>query len=157
MQCGEDDRGCACTVQKLLTACASETRLELLARLARGDSDVSTLAAAVDLSAADVSYHLGMLREAGIVSFHRVGKRRIYSLVGEVRYDSKPNQVVMSFKSTDDSSVSLALPLTHRIIVDTEFSGTNLSENNSVTPAANGTGQVEFKCAEAPSQKDNAR
>lgn len=157
MQCGEDDRGGPCPIQQLLTVCASETRLELLAWLARVDSDVSALAAAVDLSAADVSYHLGMMRKAGIVVAHRVGKRRIYRLMGEARYDRNRNQVVMSFKSTDGSDVSVALPLKHRVVVTSGIDGANLRNNCLGNKFAIGLSQDEFKCDEAPSRRDSVR
>jgi arsenate reductase (thioredoxin) len=56
-----------------LAALADPVRMRLLGLLARGDSPVGTLAAALGLSQPLVSFHLKVLRQAGMVSAERAG------------------------------------------------------------------------------------
>ena len=68
-------------------------RLFILHALASGPSSVSALAEAVDASVANVSQHLAVLRERGLVDTERDGLSIIYSLrypelidiIGELR------------------------------------------------------------------------
>jgi len=55
-------------------------RLLLLHALSLGPSSVSALAAVVDASVANVSQHLAVLRERGLVDTERDGLNIIYSL-----------------------------------------------------------------------------
>jgi DNA-binding transcriptional ArsR family regulator len=55
-------------------------RLLILHALAEGPSSVSGLAAVVDASVANVSQHLAVLRERGLVETERDGLNVIYSL-----------------------------------------------------------------------------
>jgi len=57
-------------------ALADPTRRAILARLTRGDSSVSALAAPFDISLPAVSRHLKVLEQAGLVSRGREGKWR---------------------------------------------------------------------------------
>lgn len=59
-------------------------RLELLEGMAQGARSVEDLAKGVDLSMANASRHLQLLRQAGLVSAERQGKRVFYSLAGDV-------------------------------------------------------------------------
>ena len=58
-------------------------RLELLDLLAQGPRSVEDLAAATDVGMSTCSAHLQALRQAGLVTTRRDGKRIYYSLAGE--------------------------------------------------------------------------
>lgn len=64
-------------------ALSNPSRLELLDLLAQGPRSVEDLAAAADLAVGTCSAHLQTLREAGMVSTRRDGKRVFYSLAGD--------------------------------------------------------------------------
>lgn len=59
-------------------------RLELLERLAQGARSVEELANATDLTVANTSRHLQLLRRARLVEAERQGKRIFYRLAGDV-------------------------------------------------------------------------
>lgn len=61
-------------------ALASADRLRIMSTLAGGESVVSTIQAAVAMSQASVSQHLGTLREAGLVLARREGRWVHYRL-----------------------------------------------------------------------------
>jgi len=61
-------------------AIADPTRRKLLDRLGRGEQSVNALAAEFDVSLSAISQHLRLLREAGVVIVHRLGRERRYRL-----------------------------------------------------------------------------
>lgn len=61
-------------------AIAAPTRRALLQRIASRDMPVTELAEAFDTTLSAVSQHLAVLRKAGLVSQHKLGKQRIYRL-----------------------------------------------------------------------------
>ena len=61
-------------VAERLRGLADPVRLRLLGLLARGDCPVSSLASALDIGQSLVSFHLTVLREAGLVATERVGR-----------------------------------------------------------------------------------
>jgi DNA-binding transcriptional ArsR family regulator len=66
-------------------ALADETRLRLLLLLSkRGEADVNDLARAAGLAQAAMSYHLKVLRRAGVVTWRREGRRHYYRLASPV-------------------------------------------------------------------------
>ncbi|MBR0555510.1 winged helix-turn-helix transcriptional regulator [Ciceribacter sp. L1K23] len=64
----------------LITALADDTRRQLFERLATKPSSVADLARALPVSQPAVSQHLKVLREAGLVTHHEEGRRRIYAI-----------------------------------------------------------------------------
>ena len=64
-------------------ALADETRLRILVLLEDGDRCVCELREEVDVAANLLSYHLKVLREAGLVSAHRRGRWVDYRLEDE--------------------------------------------------------------------------
>ena len=60
-------------------ALADPTRRAILARLAEGDATVGELARPFDMSLPNVSKHLKVLRDAGLVSVREEGQHRYYS------------------------------------------------------------------------------
>ncbi len=76
-------------------------RLELLEHLAQGQRSVEDLSALADLTFANTSRHLQILRRARLVETTRQGKRVLYSQAGEAEVVSllralgvEPQQVV---------------------------------------------------------------
>ncbi|NNU28293.1 ArsR/SmtB family transcription factor [Isoptericola sediminis] len=61
----------------------SPRRLELLDLLAQGPRSVEELAATAELGTSTCSAHLQQLRETGLVTTRRVGKRIYYALAGD--------------------------------------------------------------------------
>jgi rhodanese-related sulfurtransferase/predicted transcriptional regulator len=64
-------------------ALAHAHRLELLEHLGQGEHSVEDLAARADLTLANASRHLQLLRRAALVEDRRVGKRVYYHLAGD--------------------------------------------------------------------------
>ena len=64
-------------------ALADVNRLRIVRRLADGDASVADLVAQVGLSQPLVSWHVGRLRAAGLVSTRRTGRETICRLVPE--------------------------------------------------------------------------
>ena len=73
----------------VLTALADPTRRAIFERLARSPSAVGELARELPVSRPAVSQHLKVLKEAGLVTDHAEGARRVYSVdqagVGVIR------------------------------------------------------------------------
>lgn len=65
---------------RLLKALGDETRLRLLNLLARAELSGSDLMEVLNLGQSRVSTHLSLLREVGLVSDRRAGRRSLYSL-----------------------------------------------------------------------------
>ncbi|BDP44589.1 hypothetical protein DAETH_45580 (plasmid) [Deinococcus aetherius] len=63
-----------------LKALSHEIRFELVRHLAEGERCVCDLEALLDLPQSKVSYHLGILREAELVSSEQRGKNTYYTL-----------------------------------------------------------------------------
>ena len=66
-----------------LAMLSDPTRLRLMVVLLAGESDVSTLTAAVDAARPAVSQHLAKLRLARLVTVRRDGRRSIYAINGD--------------------------------------------------------------------------
>jgi len=65
---------------EVFRAVADPTRRAILDRLAAGESSVAELAQPFAMSLPAISQHLKVLREAGLVSGRREGRRRLYRL-----------------------------------------------------------------------------
>ena len=63
-----------------LTALGDRTRREIFERLANGPRSVSEIAHGLPISRPAVSQHLQRLKEAGLVSDHAEGARRVYRI-----------------------------------------------------------------------------
>lgn len=62
------------TVLSIFKALSDETRLRILKLLERGELCVCDLVAALDMIQPNVSFHLGVLKEAGFIKDRRQGK-----------------------------------------------------------------------------------
>lgn len=69
---------------QLLKALGDRDRLRLIQALRSGPSNVSDLAKRLDIKIANVSHHLGILRQAGLVKNFRNGKQIIYQLPDQI-------------------------------------------------------------------------
>lgn len=63
-----------------MRALADPTRREILRALRKGDLTAGEIAERFPITAASVSHHLGVLKEAGLVQGERDGRNIVYSL-----------------------------------------------------------------------------
>lgn len=63
-----------------MRALADPTRREILKALRGGDLTAGDIAGRFPMTAASVSHHLSVLKEAGLVKVERNGRNQIYSL-----------------------------------------------------------------------------
>jgi ArsR family transcriptional regulator len=68
------------TVLNIFKALSDETRLRILKLLEHGELCVCDIVAALDMIQPNVSFHLGVLREAGFIKDRRQGKWIHYSI-----------------------------------------------------------------------------
>src|ERR687898_2018999 len=73
----------AATTTDAFNAVAEPRRRELIAALAGGERGVSDLVAALGVAQPQVSKHLRVLREVGVVQVRDEGRRRLYRLNGQ--------------------------------------------------------------------------
>lgn len=66
-------------VAGVFAAVAQETRLQILHRLAQEPHHVGKLAESIGLPMVNISHHLGILRQAGIVEDAKDGRRVVYA------------------------------------------------------------------------------
>lgn len=67
----------------LFHALSDETRLRILERLRRGERCVCDLMDALDAAQSRLSFHLRILKDAGLVTDRRVGRWSYYAVNGE--------------------------------------------------------------------------
>lgn len=72
----------AATTTDAFNAVAEPRRREILDVLARGERPVNELVAALGIAQPQVSKHLRVLREVGLVNVREEGRRRLYRLDG---------------------------------------------------------------------------
>ena len=72
---------------RLFHALSDETRLSILKRLRHGERCVCDLTDVLDAAQSRLSFHLRVLKEAGLVSDRREGRWMYYSLNGETLAD----------------------------------------------------------------------
>ncbi|GAQ95312.1 ArsR family transcriptional regulator [Thermodesulfovibrio aggregans] len=65
---------------KVFHALSDETRLKIIKILEKGELCVCEIVAALDMIQPKVSFHLGVLKESGLVKIKRKGKWILYSL-----------------------------------------------------------------------------
>ncbi len=61
-------------------ALSDETRQQIVEMLRDQDLSAGEIGAAFTMAQPSISHHLGVLREAGLISCHRRGQRIVYSL-----------------------------------------------------------------------------
>ena len=73
----------AATTTDAFNAVAEPRRRQILDLLAGGERPVNDLVGAIDLAQPQVSKHLRVLREVGLVDVREQGRRRLYRLNGK--------------------------------------------------------------------------
>jgi DNA-binding transcriptional ArsR family regulator len=68
----------------MLAAVGEPTRMMILHHLAAGPSHVGGLAEAVGVPMVNMSHHLGVMRQAGLIDDEKDGRRVVYSLRPDV-------------------------------------------------------------------------
>jgi DNA-binding transcriptional ArsR family regulator len=71
-------------VAALLAAVAEPTRLRVLWQLAKSPQHVGALADMIDIPMVNMSHHLGVMRQAGVLDDEKDGRKVIYKLRPEV-------------------------------------------------------------------------
>ena len=67
-------------LDKKFHALSNSTRREILTRLSKKPHSAGEIATCFQITPASISYHLSLLQESGLISCHRVERRRIYRL-----------------------------------------------------------------------------
>ncbi len=78
----DDDRKIYELHARICGLMANPKRLEIIDRLSRGESSVNDLAEAMGISKANVSQHLALLRDGGLVTSRKDGQHVYYALAG---------------------------------------------------------------------------
>src|SRR5262245_18663790 len=68
-----------------LRALGEDTRVRIVGLLIEGAMDVNEIARRLDVSQYNVSKHLRILREAGLVEVEKSGRQRLYALPDAIR------------------------------------------------------------------------
>ena len=68
------------TISELAAVLAGQVRLEIVALLAQGSRDVTSITATLGLDISHVSTNLRILRKRGLIGYKRDRRRRIYHL-----------------------------------------------------------------------------
>lgn len=79
-----------------MKALGEECRLRIMRRLLQGPSSVNELADAVGASPYNVSKHLRILREAGLVTQQKQAQQRLYQLAPEFATHLQENDHVLN-------------------------------------------------------------
>ncbi len=73
--------GLVSRVAERFRALGDENRIRILSLLVQAPANVTTLTRDLKMNQASVSKHLGILRQAGLVDFERLGAQSIYRIV----------------------------------------------------------------------------
>ena len=85
-----------------LRALGDPTRREILKALRAGDLTAGEIAARFPMTAASVSHHLSVLKDAGLVTAERSGRNLIYSLETTVFQEFLQEMMGFLSKGRDD-------------------------------------------------------
>jgi DNA-binding transcriptional ArsR family regulator len=77
-----------------LKALGEETRVQIVALLLEHALDVGEIAGRLGVSQYNVSKHLRILREAGLLQVEKHGRRRLYSLPDDTRRSARAGKVL---------------------------------------------------------------
>ena len=90
----------------------NETRLSIMTLLAKGEMNVTTLCKKLKLPQSSVSFHLGLLREGGVVVSRRDGKQIFYSHtdLSKHRLGKKPESAKAGTNAAKFGPAELMLP-----------------------------------------------
>ncbi|MFB6299908.1 MAG: ArsR/SmtB family transcription factor [Halobacteriales archaeon] len=74
-----------------LEVLGSKPRLEILRHLSRRDMYVSELMDTIGMDGTTATHHFDVLTDAGLIDSYMEGRRRYYTLVGEVILEISPS------------------------------------------------------------------
>ncbi len=94
----------------ILTAMASQYRIEMLEMLAVAPRDVSSLAEDLSIGVQSASYHLRLLKEGGFVVWERDKTRHIFRLSEHVQISAGSHRICAIVTVTGDDKVVVSLP-----------------------------------------------
>ena len=83
------------TCAELLQAIAEPNRIRIIECLRSGSKNVTELAKLLNVEIVNVSHHLGVLRECGLVQDEKHGRFVIYSLHPKVFNDEDPKATLL--------------------------------------------------------------
>jgi DNA-binding transcriptional ArsR family regulator len=78
-----------------LKALGEETRLRMLRLLFKEALSVNEIAERLDVSQYNVSKHLRIMREAGLLEVEKQGQQRLYSVVDELKVQVAANDNIL--------------------------------------------------------------
>jgi DNA-binding transcriptional ArsR family regulator len=78
-----------------LKALGEETRLRILRLLFKEPLGVNEISQRLKVSQYNVSKHLRVMREAGLLEVEKQGKQRLYSVVGELKAKVEANNNIL--------------------------------------------------------------
>jgi len=84
-----------------IRALGDPTRREILRSLRTGDLTAGEIASRFPITAASISHHLNVLRDAGLVQSERAGRTIVYSLESTV-FQEFVNQVMTMLDAGED-------------------------------------------------------
>lgn len=91
------------SIDETIRALADPTRREILRALRTSDLTAGEIASRFPITAASISHHLGVLREAGLVQSERDGRTIVYSLDATV-FQEFVNQMMTLLDAGGDSA-----------------------------------------------------
>ena len=94
---------CSLAIDETIRALGDPTRREILRVLRAGDLTAGDIAARFPITAASVSHHLSVLKEAGLVQAERDGRTIVYSLESTV-FQEFLNQMMTLLDAGEDTS-----------------------------------------------------
>ena len=78
-----------------LKALGEETRLRILRLLFKQPMSVNEIAEKLDVSQYNISKHLRIMREAGLLELEKQGKQRLYSVVDDLKTQVAANNNIL--------------------------------------------------------------
>ncbi len=81
-------------VAGMLAAVGEPTRLLILYRLAQGPHHVGALAETIGIPMVNMSHHLGVMRQAGLLDDEKDGRRVVYRFHPDISVESSDPQVL---------------------------------------------------------------
>jgi DNA-binding transcriptional ArsR family regulator len=79
----------------MLKALAEESRLRIVRLLLKRERSVNEISEALGLTQYNVSRHLRVLKEAGLLEMHKQAQQRLYALAGDFRRHLSNNANVL--------------------------------------------------------------
>jgi ArsR family transcriptional regulator, arsenate/arsenite/antimonite-responsive transcriptional repressor len=91
------------SIDETIRALADPTRREILRALRKSDLTAGEIASRFPITAASISHHLSVLREAGLVQSERDGRTIVYALDATV-FQEFVNQMMTLLDAGSDSA-----------------------------------------------------